>query len=352
MNGKKWLKVFASILLLLESSVFSLNYIIDPFNIFHTKILKTEFQENERFIKIELLEKKKDKYNGYIFGSSRIGTTPPEYFEKYIDNSKFFNFTISTANLYDYEKHLEYFIKNKYPIKTLFLQIDLDNMNKYGRDESDYLRKLHPHVVNEKLFNYYMMYLFNFFPFNIKGKIYKNIYDASPTNFNLETGVWNKPLKDKQIKNNCNEFIKRVVSFNKKNKRRIKYTKRKQNLNSLKMIKELCIDNNIKLIVFVTPHNKNFMDGFIVDDYINFISDLASVLEFYNFSGYNTITTNNCNYYEYSHYRSNVGKLIAAKIFKDKKIAVPNDFGFFVSKRNIKKHIEYLRNNILEYEGL
>ena len=158
MNGKKWIKIVVILSVLCIGFVNAINYIVDPFNIFHTKFLKYQFQANERFMKIEFLEKNNQKFNAYMLGSSRIGTTPPSVIEKYIPSSKFYNFTISGSNLYDYVTHLKYFIKRKYPINTLYLQLDINNMAVYGRAESDYLRKLHPYTLDRSLILFYLEY--------------------------------------------------------------------------------------------------------------------------------------------------------------------------------------------------
>ena len=71
---------------------------------------------------------------------------------------------------------------------------------------------------------------------------------------------------------------------------------------------------------------------------------------YYDFSGYNTVTTNDCNYYETSHYRPLVGNLIAARIFHDSTISVPDDFGKFITKNTIDNHIILLKKQIDEYE--
>ena len=85
----------------------------------------------------------------------------------------------------------------------------------------------------------------------------------------------------------------------------------------------------IKLYLFTTPHNKNMMDTFILNDYHRYLKDIATITSFYDFSGYNSVTNDNTNYYETSHYRPQVGKLIAAKIFNDVNIEVPRDFGVY-----------------------
>ena len=354
MNSKKWIKVFLAAPLLCFTFVLGINYIVDPFNIFHTKILKHQFQMNERFMKIEYLDKHNGEFNGYMFGSSRIGTTPPSIVEKYIPNSKIYNFTTSSANLDDYITHLKYFIERKYPIETLYLQLDVDNMNHFGRASSDYLRRFHPHILNQSMSSYYISYLTGLFPFNLKGKILNNINHTDRTDYFLDTGVWTKPDKEKAIIDNCKEFQLYEPSFNRKVNKVNKVNKsnksRRQNLEALQSIKKLSKDNNIKLYIFITPHNKNMMALFNLDGYLNFLEDISKVTDFYDFSGYNTITVNNCNYYESSHYRPLVGGLIAGKIFKDDTVEIPEDFGVFVTRTNIDKHLKNLKKQIENYD--
>jgi hypothetical protein len=350
MNGKKWVGIFFVLSLVFVALLNTVNYVIDPFNIFHTKTLKHQYQMNERFIKIEYLEENNKKFNGYMFGSSRIGVTPPKVIEKYIPNSKFYNFTISSANLYDYLTHLEYFIKQKYPINTLYLQLDIDKMGQYGRLSSDYLRKLHPYTLNKSLTLYYMDYLNGFFPFNIKGKILENINHTNRTDYFLDTGIWTQPDNELAIKTDFKKYEKGVEEFNKKTRRTFKYRISEKSMRALKNIKLLCIKNNIKLFLFTTPHNKNMMDGFIVDDYLRYLKEISNITDFYDFSGYNTITMNNYNYYESSHYRPLVGGLIAGKIFKDDTVEIPEDFGVFVTRTNIDKHLKNLKIQIENYD--
>lgn len=351
MRYKKWIKIFLLLCLLstLGSKV-GINYLVDPFNIFNTNILKKEFQPNERFVKINYLEKHKNEFNGYMFGSSRIGTTSPIDIEKYISKSKFYNLTISSGNLYDHQKHLEYFIKNKYPIETLYLQIDIENMYFFGNTNNDYLRKFHPYILNDSLIEYYKSYLTNDFPINIREKIKININDSESVVFNFKIGSWDQPSKNNEIANNCEEYIKNIPTFNIKQKRTVTYIKRNEHKEALLNIKRLTDSNNIKLIVFTTPHNKNMMDRFVIKDYLEYLYDIANIVDYYDFSGYNTITKEDCNYYEYSHYLSKIGKLIAARIFDDKSIIVPNDFGILVTKENIDLHLLNLKEQIENYD--
>ena len=349
-NSKKWIKVsifttFLGFLLLMMT-----NYTVDPFNIFHSKILKHDFQENERFVKIEYLEKNHNKFNGYMIGSSRIGTTPPKTVEQYIPNSKIYNLTMNGATMYDYLMHIRYMINRGYPIETIYLQLDVINMTYYGGLESDYLSKLHPYVEDKSLAPFYFDYLTGFFPFNIKNKIAQNFNYTFTTTYNLETGIWANPTKEKEISENCEEYVKNQKSFHAKNRRILKYLTKKEFIPDLKEIIHLCKTHHIKLYTFMMPHNQVLMDSFVVDDYLHYLKDISELTDFYDFSGYNSITTNNCNYYERSHYRPKIGELIAGRIFNNKNIKIPDDFGKLVTKKNIKEYLEIRKKEILKHD--
>jgi hypothetical protein len=354
MRANKWAKYFISISLFSIIFLMILNYTIDPFNIFHVKLLKHQFQQNERFMKIEFLEKNHDNFNGYMFGSSRIGTTNPKSIEKYLPGSNVYNFTLASANFHDYAEHLRYFIKSEYPIQTLYLQLDINNMFVYGQDKTDFLRKTHPYLLDKSLVEYYFSYLTGIFPVNIVGKL--NINSTNNTNndkkeYFIDTGVWGRPDREKRISNNCDKYVKNEPSFHKAViKREIGYTKSSENIKALKSIKEMAENNNINLHVFTTPPNHKLMDSFKIKDYLEYLRDIASVVNFYDFSGYNSITLNNCNYYESKHYRPHIGDMIAARVFSDRSKVVPADFGVFVTKKNIDKHLKRLNREIEEYD--
>ena len=349
MNSKKWIKVSAFTTLLGFSILMLINYVIDPFNIFQSKILKHDFQVNERFVKVQYLEENHQKFNTYMIGSSRIGTTSPETIEQYLPQANIYNLTLNGATLYDYLMHIRYLIKENYPITTLYMQLDVINMSYYGKLESNYLTRMHPYVEDKSLAPFYFDYLSGFFPFNIKNKIAQNIDYTFKTTYVLDTGIWENKIDEEKISNNCKEYVQNQESFHRNDRPILKYSTKKETVEALTEIVTLCKANNIKLTTFMMPHNKSMMDTFILEDYLKYMKDVANITDFYDFSGYNSVTTNNCNYYERSHYRPLVGALIAARIFDDKKLQVPKDFGRFVNKGNIEKHLKNRKEEILTY---
>ena len=76
---------------------------------------------------------------------------------------------------------------------------------------------------------------------------------------------------------------------------------------------------------------------------------LASIIDFYDFSGLNSVTRNNLNYYEEDHYRYLVGNMIVKRIFGCGNINVPDDFGVLVTKNNVNEHITKQRWELENY---
>jgi len=352
LSAKKWIKLFFVFNIFNIFFISAINYTIDPFNIFHTQFLKHQFQMNERFIKVEYLEKHNKEFDSYLFGSSRIGTTKPSVVEHYITNSKFYNFTLSSATLYDYLIHLRYFIKQHYSINTLYVQIDMDSMSFYGISKYDYMKKPHPHIFDNSLVQYYVSYLIGLFPSNMKGKIKINIDYNESMRYFLNKGFWVRENDEVSIDKDCKIHSNNISKFPKNYTRILSYTKKSQNIKALKEIIKLSKDNNIKLILFIAPLNKSMMDKFVLDGYLKYLKDISEVTNFYDFSGYNSITINNCNYYEESHYRPLVAKLIAGRIFNDKSIQVPDDFGIYITKDNINMHLQNIKKQIIDYNPI
>ena len=332
MKNNQWLTWVLFFTMINFALLGAVNYVVNPFKVFTSNFLPYQVQMNERFVKVEYIKENHDKFNAYLFGSSRIGTTDPKIIEKYVPNSKFYNFTVSSANLYDYQLHLEYFLKEKYPIDTLYLQLDLDDMNIYGHQEADYLSKLHPEVTGELTSVYYMKYLFGFFPMNTRVKIMDNIHINKTKQRDIVKGTWSLPFKEERLLKDCDAYVKSVSSFNNENRRIRKYTTVGQSMKSLIKIVDLCDKNDIKLYVFTSPHNQNKMDTFLLEDYNKYLRDISKITSFYDFTGYNSVTKDNCNYYEMSHYRPRVGSLVAARIFNDNTVDIPSDFGKYIEK--------------------
>jgi len=348
MSFQQYLKRFLFLSILWISIIPLSNWIIDPYGIFETHFLKYTFQQNERFIKIEHLKKEHHNFNGYIFGSSRIGGLPPELLNKYIDGASFYNMYGSGANQWDTLKHLEYMLRNKYTIKHVYLQLDLEP--DFGPSNKNLL-KIHPEVVNENLIQFYFHNLV-LFPYSDFKKTIKNNLNANNTAlYNWNDGSYSRPELEKKIKENHTKYINKVSDFHKTNLRKKVFSKQDreqivQNIAAILKIIKLSKENNFKLYLFTSPLNQHKLDTINIDMYLYYLSELAKITNFWDFGGYNKITTDDKLYYEASHYRPIVNEIIVKSIFKGSKANENNDFGVYVHSGNFSRHLSNIQHQM------
>ena len=338
-QSKRWVLSWLALVFAAMASNAAVNYVVDPFGIFRSSFFPYQFQINERYLKIEHLKAHHQRYDTYLFGSSRIGTMQPDVVQKYLPGSSVYNFTLASGNIYEYLLHLEYFLNQGFTVKNLLIQIDIENMARYGAHDSDNLRRLHPDVTGESEYLYLAHYLVEFFPKNIRRKIRNNLERHDYLEYDLEDGgAWTRREKEERMREDCCRYVANEASFHVKRERRIRASDLEETVAAVKRIRKLCRDNGINLYLFTMAQNAHTMDTFKVDAYLAFLGALAKTGSYFDFSGYNSVTTNDCNYYEWSHYRPKVARWIAARIFHDSSVDVPNDFGVWVTRENIERH--------------
>lgn len=317
------------------------NIIIDPFGLLSTPIFKITNQLNERYVKIEYLKKHHNEYNSYIFGSSRIGTTDPDLIAHYINGTKFYNMTVSGGNPYDFRLFLKYFISKKYDVKYLYLQLDIYELL-FTHGQSGYLSGMHPEVLGNNIGNYIMKYLINYDFSALKVKLNDNFNIIENKPYNIKKGNWYRPDREARINQNPEQYIKSEGTFLGYDTNKVQINDAyKANLAALKEIVQICANNEIKLIVFVTPHNYNLMRKIQMEDYLNFLFDIAQITPYYNFCYPNFVTENNFYYYEWSHYRPIVAELIAKKIFTNDQSII---FGAYIDSHNIQEYLDLIKS--------
>lgn len=85
-------------------------------------------------------------------------------------------------------------------------------------------------------------------------------------------------------------------------------------------------------MVFTAPLYIEYLESLDQDAVKKYFENLGKITSYWNFTTINSITTNNQNFYEYIHYRKLVADLIIERIYSDKNIIFPDDFGIFVKK--------------------
>ena len=124
-----------------------------------------------------------------------------------------------------------------------------------------------------------------------------------------------------------------------------------QNAAALREMKALCNAKGIRLIVFTHPEHQVDMDRFVFEEYAAFLRQIASVTEFWDFSGYTEVSQQNVLYYEPGHYRPPISELIAAQIFGNSVIKEPKSFGVMINATNIDERIAMLAWQFKDRDG-
>ena len=101
----------------------------------------------------------------------------------------------------------------------------------------------------------------------------------------------------------------------------------------------------------INPCHHLTMREYDLDDYAGWLRTLVSAgLPVWDFSGFNSITTDNLNYYEALHFRASTGELVLKRIFgAPDSTGVPADFGTLLTPQNVEARIAALRRERQTY---
>ncbi|NEN91143.1 MAG: hypothetical protein F6K48_20440 [Okeania sp. SIO3H1] len=125
-------------------------------------------------------------------------------------------------------------------------------------------------------------------------------------------------------------------------------------LTELKKIVDLCQQNQIKLISFISPSHATQWEAIRAtgewSTFEKWKREVVAITPVFDFSGYNNITSESIhnemeNYTDNSHYTPRVGNLILNRVLNYKQGDVPDDFGILINSENIESHLEKIRQD-------
>lgn len=304
-------------------------YVVDPYNVFHwNNIRNNGVEPNKNYIKTKYILNNPNKYDGFVFGSSRVGSIHVEN----IKNMKIYNMTYSAGTPYEHYNTLKTFIDNGVNIDIIYMGIDSFSYT-VNPEEHNLQRLRSPYQYLQNKTNLISLYcdpsmVFQSLSTILKGKSIDG-YDSFYTygwwadydldvNFDVENAVPSLP-------GGC---------------------RLEETISEILEIKTLCEENDIKLVVFTNPmyditYKKSVEDAY----YLSFLEKLSVITDFYNFSSLNDITKNPDNYIDSSHYNAYVGDMILDVIINGE---VDEDlynqgFGWYVTNDNLINLIELLK---------
>ena len=317
--------LFLSPVILLFSAILAYNLMFDPFGVIHGDMLNHYGEPNQRFLKAKHILNNPNKYNAYIFGSSRAGKIDPRNINT---DDRWYNFSYAEGLPAEHLEDLRLLVEHDVAISKVVIGIgDISYLVDPFRHKTQSLRKPYKNWHTPYLEFLFLKPDMELRQTQKKIKVQKNqvFYDI------YESGMPDTYFRDKWV-NQAKEKHCKNEKFNTPTwafyyKPRIAGV-----IKEIRDIVALCQSENIELIFYVNPMHATTYLNQDMEQFTAFLIELSELSSFYDFSGINEITTDNYYYYETSHFRPLIGDLMMESMFNNQL----NEFGQFVNDENIQ----------------
>lgn len=339
MSYKKWSIFFFIIPFILMLSIFLFNFIIDPYSMTKYNILNipNKFARDDRVEKVAHI-KTYPKYDNIILGSSRVYSTNPLTISNYL-GGKTYNCGVGTARIEDILGFILLLEREKKLPKNLIIGLDFYSFNQELETNKYFLKNKDLNFLNNHISS--SSYISNFLSIDalrasfktlsnfIKNPKAKPRFDKNGASQNASQIFTTTPTKEQIKKPFSNQIIKKEVKFIKT----IHYNEiSKKRLAYLERIVKISNKHHIKLYIFLTPLNGKLLTKIKEDKKLyKKLKELKVLLskktKIYDFITLNTITNNQNNFNNPTHFTPQAGNLLYSKIFNKEDTLLPTNFG-------------------------
>jgi hypothetical protein len=344
---KKWFFTGLIILAVEVGSVALMNYVVDPYGLFRYGTWRHDVSHQftgtaKNFIKTRYIAQNPQKYDCLILGSSRVNGIDPTQ----IKDATCYNMNYGDGLPRNHLDNLRYILSKGARPRIVLIGLDEFSYKKDTTEHfTDYMRYPYPPAVHQSTILFYLKYLIRYSSRSMKeplegfeGKRQPSKYDHYGTGLEDSPGEPERIIEaDPRKHENDPVFQLPFISEG---------DRMEQALREIRQTVALLNGHGIRLIVFINPVHKATYLATGLERFFYFEKELSRITNFWDFSGLNSITTNNYYYYETSHYRRNVGALMLARMFNDRSVKVPDDFGVLVTGDNVEKHLADLRAQV------
>ncbi len=345
-----WIAVTSSPLLI--AGIF--NLFIDPYGVmkaptwFGINQSKPAQETNVRLFKA--IDVTRVKPVTLLMGSSRADYGLDPDHPALVNQQPAYNLALNGPNIYEVYRYLEHSFKNQQDLDVVVLGIDLLMFNENNSNKPDFLE-------------------------NRLGQKQPIFQDLIQITFSLDALNWSwKTLQSNRedptfisYYSNGQHHPRRIEEDPTMNEQRFYYNIRSslqnpfmygdfkfsdQSLAEFQKLVEYCQQHNITLVVFISPSHVTQWEtaraAGLWKDFEEWKRELVKMTPIWDFSGYNSITTETINedtknYIDSSHYRKEVGDLILNRVFNDQIDEVPPDFGILLTPDNVENHLKMIQ---------
>jgi hypothetical protein len=325
-HPKKWLLKVFTFVSTFSLFIFTINYIVDPYNItsFNLLKLKYKFARDDRTEKINHF-KSLQKFDNILIGSSRVYSINPQTVSKILGGTTY-NFGVGTATIEDHLGVLKYLIREKKVPKNIILGVDFYTFNPYIPPNSYFLRNKELNFLSYN--NFHENYIGKFFSFDAFRAsirtIKYNFFKKEKPRFN-KYGWAFRNYEDYSKRDPKTDliYVKKEIEDNKKlffSNMRYKHIDPKR-VAYYEELKRLIKQYHITLYIFTTPLHPlllNFIQHHAQthEAMQEFLTYLSTFQHFTNLYYEKDIYSDLRNFNEATHTSPNAGDLILKKILR------------------------------------
>lgn len=344
MSTRKFFTMFFSVLSVVFGSILLLNIFVDPFGLF-ADIYNWDsynFTQNPRTAKINYIDKHKDEFDSYIVGSSGCGAVKASTLRAYTGNS-YYNSFYYGSDLMDSYNTIKYLSENAH-VENILLGINYNTAMFFDVGDDEINQRMHGKASGSNLLDFYGSYLFanpRYAIQKIKDVKEDSFFQKSFDVFIPETGDYDKSVRDIENIGNYNEYLDKEAYnvFKAYPKSRKELTELENFSKYMQKIKDLCDEKDINLQVIVFPVYWEDYENYNIDELEGFYRNLSSITDFWDFTK-SIVSTDARYFYDSSHFRNSVGTMMLGKIYGDESLYMPEDFGHYVTNKNIDDFID------------
>lgn len=351
---------FISIILL---SV-SVNYIIDPYAIWKSKIFQgfndIKSERLNRFFQFKAADLIHTSPKSLMIGTSSVAFMSPK--SKSLNSEKYqpvYNSALVGGHLKPIRNYLEHAIYNSPNIENIFWGIDFLSFNKNLtiRDDFSDTRlntsiKSFSDIANSLLTWSSLTDTFN----TIKSSRNKSKYipytsAGQLTAIDMEQRVARDGMQ-KRFEKSLSLYVHNDEYFR-------KYENSLQAWIELEKILDIVKRNNINLYLFVTPVHISMIEGIkqrgLWGDYKLWLEKLSGYSPYWDFSRPNKLNTEAINdhiknYWDVSHYRESVGNLVFNRMLNASSNDLDDKFGTYITPNMVNQYLQSLDEEMTKME--
>ncbi|NET72338.1 MAG: hypothetical protein F6K62_15800 [Sphaerospermopsis sp. SIO1G2] len=344
----KWLLLTIVISILL---VVAVNLVVDPYGIYKTPnflgINHAKIQKNSNDRLYKAIDIIRIKPVTIFLGTSRTKQGLDPNHPGLSNSQPTYNLALDSANSYEVMRYLQHTLKNQPHLKKVIFGVDYFMFNKILNNRPGFNEKRleKKYIIATDILNS----LFSIDSFDVSQKtVFASLKETDNRNYHF-TGNGFAPYLD-DTKGKHKDYFKYSLSFYLDVYH--KYIFNDQYFDNFQKIVDICRNNNIELIIFISPTHATQWETLKIagkwEYFEKWKQKLITVTPVWDFSGYNSINTEIIgdimkNYVDNAHYTKPVGDLVLNRILGYQADQVPADFGVLLTPENIESHLAKIR---------